>query len=612
MKRTADIWLVAGVALLAYVGNVGNGFVYDDRFVIERNPAVQDIDWRALVVGSYWGQLVDAGLYRPLTLLSFGLNRALGASATGFHLVNDVLHGVASMLVLLTARALGTGRFVALAAGLIFALHPLQTEAVNTIVGRGEILAFVFALGAFLLYVQKKHPVGVGLLFFLALCSKESAAFALPLFALYWLLFERRHLLPVAGAVVIYAVVRVSVLSGLGIGGREIGFVDNPLASAPMAGRVLTAPVLLAKYTGLVLWPRTLSADYSYNQIPIPGSLDFRVIVGLAVAMALRAPAARQRGAIAFAAMAFLLPLSGFLHIAFPLGTLFAERLSYLPMLGAALLIALALGALPRRSVLLAALLVAFAVRVVARNRDWRDNETLFRQTVATSPESARSHFLLGTELFEQARFAESAASFETGLGIAPQHVGARMSLGEAQLEAGNPIEAQAAFEDALARAPSDEIRERALTAALAAGRERARTGMWDDARHRFRRALELDPRNVDATNSLGLVFERQGDVDTARSHYETALVIDADYTPAVLNLASVRMQMGELEAAVELFSRAVALAPSSYEAYNGLGIAMARQGQNDEAEAAFRKALAIDPALDAARDNLRALGKTP
>ena len=56
--------------------------------------------------------------------------------------------------------------------------------------GRGEILAFVFAVGAFRLYVQKKHPVGVGLLFFLALCSKESAAFALPLFALYWLLFD--------------------------------------------------------------------------------------------------------------------------------------------------------------------------------------------------------------------------------------------------------------------------------------------------------------------------------------------------------------------------------------------------------------------------------------
>ena len=416
MKRSAEIWLVAGGALLAYLNNLGNGFVYDDRFVIERNPAVQNLEWSQLVTGSYWGEIVEAGLYRPLTLLSFGLNRALGASATGFHLVNDVLHAVASVLVLLTARALGAGRFVALAAGLVFALHPLQTEAVNALVGRGEILAFVFAIGAFLLYVQKKHPVWVGLLFFLALCSKESAAFALPLFALYWILFERRNLLPVAGPVVFYAALRVSVLGGFGIGGRTIGFLDNPIASAHMACRVLTAPVLLAEYVGLVLWPRTLSADYSYNQIPIPSSLDLRVILGLALLAGLSVLAWKRRGAVAFGAMAFVLPLAGFLHIAFPLGTLFAERLTYLPMLGAALLIALALDALPRRSVLLVALLIACTVRVVARNRDWLDSETLFRRTVATSPESARSHFLLGAELLEQERFVESAASFETGL----------------------------------------------------------------------------------------------------------------------------------------------------------------------------------------------------
>ena len=612
MKRSADIGLVAGVALFAYLGNVGNGFVYDDRFVIERNPAVQNLDWWGIVARSYWGELVDAGLYRPLTLLSFGLNRALGASAAGFHFANDVLHAVASVLVLLTARALGTGRFVALAAGLLFALHPLQTEAVNAIVGRGEILAFVFAIGAFLLYVEKARAMWVGLLFFLALCSKESAAFALPLFALYWLLFERRDLRPVAGAVIAYVALRVSALGGFGIGGREIGFLDNPIADVPVASRVLTAPVLLTKYVGLVLWPSPLSADYSYNQISIPSSLDIRVLIGLAIVFGLSMLAWKRRGVVAFAAMAFLLPLAGFLHIVFPLGSLFAERLTYLPMLGATLLMALALNALPRRSVLLVVLLAACALRVVARNRDWLDNETLFRRTVATSPQSARSHFLLGAELLEQDRFDESAASFEAGLEIAPQHIGARMSLGQAKLEAGTPVEAQAAFEDALARAPSDEIREWALTAALAAGRERARSGVWDDARRLFERALELDPQNVDARNSLGLVTERQGDATTARDHYDKALAIDAGYTPAILNLASVRMQMGELAAAVALFSRAVTLAPGSYEAYNGLGIAMARLGRNDEAEAAFRRALAIDPALDAARDNLRALGKMP
>ena len=71
-------------------------------------------------------------------------------------------------------------------------------------------------------------------------------------------------------------------------------------------------------------------------------------------------------------------------------------------------------------------------------------------------------------------------------------------------------------------------------------------------------------------------------------------------------------MNTGELRGAEELFRRAVTLAPDSYEAYNGLGIALGRQGRNDEAEAAFRRAFEIDPSLDAARDNLHALGKTP
>lgn len=71
-------------------------------------------------------------------------------------------------------------------------------------------------------------------------------------------------------------------------------------------------------------------------------------------------------------------------------------------------------------------------------------------------------------------------------------------------------------------------------------------------------------------------------------------------------------MNGSELAAAEELFRQAISLAPNSYEAYNGLGIALARQGRVGDAETALRKALEIDPRLDAARDNLRALGKTP
>lgn len=613
MKRDVDALFVAGVAFLAYVSTLGNGFVYDDRFIVERNPLVQNLDWWGLLTSSYWGDVVDAGLYRPLTSLSFGVNRLLGSGAFGFHLVNNLLHAGASALVLVAARTLGTSRFVGLAAGLLFALHPVQTEAVNSIVGRAEILALIFALGALVLFIRGDRPIVVGVLFFLALGSKESAAFAVPLFVLYWLLFERRNLLPIAAATAAYAGLRVAVLGGFGIAGREIGFLDNPIAGAPLPTRIANAFLLLAEYAKLVVWPVTLSADYSYDQIPLEP--DLRAWAGLAIVIGLAALAWTKRGLVAFAAFAFLFPLAGFLHVAFPLGTLFAERLTYLPMFGAALLVAIGLAALPRSSWVLAGLLALCTVRVVTRNPDWRDNETLFRRTVETSPRSARSHFLLGAELLELERYADAAASFERGLAIAPQHVGARMSLGEARLEAGAPAEALAAFEAALERAPPGEpeaIRARALEAALAAGRASARARAWGAAGGHFRRARELDPESADAVNSLGLVLERQGDLDEARRLYEEALGIDGSYVPAMLNLASVRMNAGELAAAEELFRRAISLAPDSYEAYNGVGIALARQGLVEEAEIAFRKAMEIDPSLEAARDNLRALGKSP
>ena len=613
MKRNVDVLLVAVVAILAYLNTLGNGFTYDDRFVIERNPLVQNLDWWGLATSSYWGDIVTAGLYRPLTLLSFGMNRALGASAFGFHLVNDILHAGASILVLVAVRALGASRFVSLAAGLLFALHPIQTEAVNSLVGRAEILAFSGALLSFLLFVRRGNSIWIGVVFFFALCSKESAAFAIPLFVLYRLLFERRNLVPVAVAVVAYTALRVAILGGFGIGGREIGFLDNPLAGAPAGARLASAFILSAEYGKLIVWPVTLSADYSYNQIPL--TPDSRVLAGIVLVAALLYVAWSKRGLVAFAVLALLVPLTGFLHLFFPLGTLFAERLTYLPMFGAVLLIALGLGALPRGygSWVLGVLVLLSSVRVVTRNLDWRDNETLFRRTVQTSPESARSHFLLGAELLEQSRYSEAAASFETGLSIAPQHIGARMSRGEALLGADDPTGALAAFEEALRRAPSDEIRERTFAAALAAGRQQARASNWAEARARFQRARELDVNDAEAANALGLVAEREGREDNdeeARSLYEQSLAADPAYTPAILNLASIRMSAGELSAAEELFRRAISLAPDSYEAYNGLGIALARQGRVADAAAAFRRAVDINPSLDAARDNLRALEK--
>ncbi len=649
-SRRGPAVLVFGAALLAYSANLGTGFVYDDRFVVERNPLVQNLDWWGLVSNSYWGEIVDAGLYRPLTLLSFGLNRALGASALGFHLANDLLHGVAAVAALLVARALGLSSAGALAAALLFALHPVQSEAVLSLVGRAEILAFSFTLASFLLYVRKASLFLVGTTFVCALLSKESAAFALPLFILYSAIMprgptpaasafsahsrrarsaragcglsfsapcfrlDRACILALGGAVVCALGLRMAVLGGIGIGGRAIGFLDNPLAHSGLGTRLLAVPALLLHYVRLVLWPRSLSADYSFDQIPIPESAaDPRVLLG-AVVLTLLLYFAARGGRIGVAALAFVVPLAGSLHLLFPLGTIFAERLLYLPMLGAALAFGLAIEELSNRrrwisAAVAAAVLGSCAARVWTRIPDWRNNETLFRKTVETSPFSARSYFLLGAELLEQKRFSESAESFATGLAIYPAHFGARMSLGEALLAAGDAGHAEEAFHEALEIQPaSTDARQAAIEAALALGRDRARASDFASARKSFERAIALDENEPSAWNYLGLVSEREGRLDEARSHYERALRENPALVEALLNLASLRMNAGELFAAEEIYRRALSFASESYEAYNGLGIALARQGRTGEAVEAFEKAIAIDPELETARENLRGL----
>jgi tetratricopeptide (TPR) repeat protein len=604
--------LVFTATLFVYSGNLGNGFVYDDRYVVERNPLVQNLDFPGLLSTSYWGEIVDAGLYRPLTLLSFGLNRALGASAFSFHLANDLLHGVASVLALLVARALGLSAIASLAAALLFALHPAQSEAVNALVGRAEILAFFFTGISFLLFVRRAHPLLVGAFFLCALLSKESAAFALPLFVLYRR--DKARLLALGGALAAALALRIAVLGGVGIEGREIGFLDNPLAHSGFGTRILSAPVLLLQYVRLVLWPLTLSADYSFDQIPIPETIvDLRVCLGLLV-LALLGLAVVHGKRIGVAALAFLIPLAGSLHLLFPLGTIFADRLLYLPMLGAALAFGLAVEELskPRpwlSGVVAAPVLLACATGVWTRIPDWRDNETLFRKTVETSPFSARSYFLLGVELLEQKRFMQSAESFATGLAIYPDHFGARMSLGEALLAAGDPGRAEEAFRQALEREPaSTDARRAAVEAALALGREQARGLDFAAARQSFERAIALDENQPSAWNLLGLVSEREGRLEEARSCYERALAIDSRHVEALVNVASLRLNAGELGLAEQTYRRAIELAPRSYEAYNGLGIALARQGRTAEAREAFGNAVAIDPGLEAARENLRAL----
>ncbi|MGH9868357.1 MAG: hypothetical protein ACREAA_09365, partial [Candidatus Polarisedimenticolia bacterium] len=172
------------VAAACYLNTFGNGFVFDDLDVIVRNPLVageQAGDLARTFSTHYWHHVRDYGnLYRPLTILSYAANHAVsGLEPWSYHAVNLALHALASALVVVLAVALGLPVGAAAAAGLLFAAHPVHTEAVAGVVGRAELLAACAVLGAWCLHLGGsgiRRALGVGLLFALGLFSKENAA----------------------------------------------------------------------------------------------------------------------------------------------------------------------------------------------------------------------------------------------------------------------------------------------------------------------------------------------------------------------------------------------------------------------------------------------------
>ncbi len=262
-------FLVAAAAALVYVNSIANGFALDDIPLVRDNAGIRELsDAPRLFVSPYWPDGAVAGLYRPVTALSFLLTRlALGESAAGFHAVNVLLHALVAALVWLQARDVGVHYGTALVTAALFAVHPLHTEAVANVAGRAELLGALFVLAAWWLQraaACRATPagraavlVGAAACYLFAVLSKENTVLAPLLFALVERMSRDRPgragpgLGPVAAAYtaafVAAMLLRVNALGGIR-GAGDVAYLDNPAAFAGPAARVATALWVQLKY----------------------------------------------------------------------------------------------------------------------------------------------------------------------------------------------------------------------------------------------------------------------------------------------------------------------------------------------------------------------------
>ena len=501
--------LIAALALLLYAGTLDNAFVFDDHTAIRDNPLVHRTDPIEIFTTDYWsGYHADrSGLYRPLTTLSYALQYQLfGPDPFSYHLLNILLHALTALLLYRLVLDLMPKPAPALAAALLFTAHPAISEAICAAVGRADLLATTLVLTALILHQRRKNTAAA-LAFIGALLCKESALVAPALFLLtdvfqYRTFSRKRYSRPYllyAALTLAYLTWRYSVLGTLGPG--AIDRLDNPLIELAPGLRLLNALVLVGRYTGLLVLPAQLSADYSYAALPLATEFVSPHLALVLLSLVLLPIALvytwRRHPWLCFGLAWALLALAPVANILLPIGTIMAERLLYLPAIGFCIGLAATLQKTRHNTLILIVLLALLSLRTSIRVADWQDGHSLFTSATQTYPNSARAWRALGKAQLERGADQQGQAALNKALDILPDYYEVFNDLGAYHL-------AQGQYERALGHLEASlRIDKNYPPTWLNLGLAFYHLRRVPEARQAFAQALRLNPHYPQARQNL-------------------------------------------------------------------------------------------------------------
>ena len=534
-----------------------NGPVWDDTALIFENPYLSS--WHrapALFTMDMWtasGQQEASDFYRPMTMVTYLINRTLGGgSPASYHVGNLLLHLAACLLLYLLARRAAGGRrwFGALFAAACFALAPIDSEPVIWLSGRFDVLVALFAVLTVLIHRDRglRATIAVPLVFIAGMLCKESAVVIPVLLACDDLLQRRLLSRP--------SLIRFGAIAVLFAGylacRRAVGVATAAAASGAGVGELFRAYWLnAANSLRLLAWPIGLDPFHPYEPPGWPAAILWAATCLLPIAALLvfvRRHPEHERAKTALLGSAWFLIALAPVTATGPNLQMTGDRYAYLPMAGLFLAASAGVGALEermsRRALLWALygagalVLISFSITTSTRIGDWKDEPTLFRA-------SLRSH---------------------------PGNPYALYSLGALAAQRGDLDEAEPLLLESL----------------------RNREDAW---------------RTHDA---LCFVYLRRGALGKAEGYCRRSLALNRKNPRTWVNLASVHVDSRRWAEALEETNRALALKPRYAEGEYLRGIALGNLGRIDEARAAIRRALEIDPKHAGALDVQRRLRAAP
>jgi tetratricopeptide (TPR) repeat protein len=539
------IWLaIAAIALagiLVYANALNGQFLLDDEQLIQQNRFIKDWKYLGQIFSTNIIQGSDrpSGFYRPLQIVTYAFDHAIGGvNVFGYHLTNVLLHIATALAIFWFLSILFRDFWLSLAAALFYVVHPLHTEAVSYIAGRADPLSAVFLFLSFVFYLKAQERssranfLAMAGAFVLSLLSRESALVFPLLLVVTHLVFgkkvRRSLFISVCALAAGYVVLRLTLFSSL--------LVEAPIATV-FGQRLPGFFHALMTYVRLLVWPFNLHMEYGTK---IFSFADPQALAGVLFFLASLAWAFLRRRSsplFSFAVLWFYAALLPFSNL-YPLNAYMAEHWLYLSSVGFFLLVSAGLRALARRPQLRtlgfclgAGLFVFYSFLTVRQNMTWSDAVTFYNWTLRFAPDSSAAYNNLGRIYEKAGRREEAVRMFEKAIEVAPSRPNAYSNLAVIMAEVGRKEEAIAYF----------------------------------------RKAAELSPKDAMLWNNLGAACHEAGRLEEAAEALQKAIAVNPDLVGAYYNLANLYNQLGRKQEAEECLRRVKEIDPN-FKAQRVLG----------------------------------------
>ncbi len=589
------------LSILPYLNTINHDFAQDDGIVLSENVYTQDgVGGISGILGydTFYGffqeagkdNLVAGGRYRPFTLIMFAIGHEIyGNNPTPYHIMNLIWYGLTVVLLYLVLLNLfkqrfnrGMSYFVAFAAAVIFAIHPLHTEVVANIKGRDEIMALFFGLAAMMCSFKAIKDskmlfhILAGVLLFCGLMSKENAVVFLGALPIALWIFHQKEIkeigmasIPYLVAFIVFYAIRASVLgdaaSLTSTPSRELmnnpylKIVNGQYVDFTMGEKLATIMHTLWKYIELLIFPHTLTHDYyprhidlmTWGKPTVSGSFLLHLGILGAGSWGLV-----KKKPFAFGILFYLGALFLVSNILFAVGTHMAERFMFMPSAGFCLLVALGLYHLckylnkkmpvtdfkqlyPALGII-GLILVLGCYKTVNRNFDWKDNFSLFKADVTKSVNSAKIQNSMAGEYTVQSQ--------KSGVKDTPLET---EYLDKAAVHIDNAINLHPNYK--LARFIKGNILFYKID--------------YPAAVNQYREVINLDDGYKDAKNNLGL---------------------------ALAELAPVRVREGNAAAAEQHLREALSLKPEEMRIQFYMDVLMSLTGRGDQGNVYYNKGMQL------------------